>query len=187
VFVLRLYSFNAQSVNAFREGLREFINSGTSKLVLDLRGNPGGYLEAAVDIASFFLPVGTPIVSEDFGKNGDPRVHRSYGYDIFTDQLEMVILVNGGSASASEILAGALQEHGIATLIGTQTFGKGSVQQVLNITSDTSLKVTIARWLTPNGLSISNEGVTPDVVIEYEPNEEGIDNQLDSAIEYMIE
>lgn len=186
VFVLRLFSFNAKSINAFREGLREFIDSGTNKLVLDLRGNPGGYLEAAVDMASFFLPVGTPIVSEDFGKNGDPRVHRSYGYDIFTDNLEMVILVDGGSASASEILAGALGEHGIATIVGDQTFGKGSVQQVLNITSETSLKVTIARWLTPHGLSISNEGVTPDILVQYEDRGEGEDNQLDAAIEYLL-
>lgn len=186
VFILRLFSFNAQSVNAFRAGLREFIESGTGNFVLDLRGNPGGYLEAAVDMASFFLPVGKPVVTEDFGENGDQRVHRSYGYDIFESGLNMVVLVDGGSASASEILAGALQEHGIATVVGAQTFGKGSVQQLVPITNDTSLKVTIARWLTPNGLSISNEGVTPDLVVEYVEGEEGADNQMDAAIEYLL-
>ncbi len=166
IFVIRLYSFTAQSHNLFRNALREFVISGNHKLILDLRGNPGGYLDAAWDMASWFLPTGTTVVTEDFGKNGSPTVYRSKGYDIFNDKLRMYILVDGGSASASEILAGALKENGVAKLIGSKTFGKGSVQQLIPITSDTSLKVTIARWLTPGGHNLSHDGLEPDYKIE---------------------
>lgn len=187
VFVIELYNFTATSPNLFRTALREFIESGSTKLVLDLRGNPGGFLEAAVDMASFFLPAGKIIVTEDFGKNGEPREHRSKGYDIFNDNLKMVILVNEGSASASEILAGALQEHDIAQLVGSKTFGKGSVQELVDITSETALKVTVARWITPQGNSISDGGLTPNFEVPIVPQdiEAGKDPQLEKAIEVV--
>jgi len=155
-------------------------------LILDLRNNPGGFLESSVDMASWFLPAGKVVVREEIrGEEG--RVYRSRGYNIFNDNLRMVILVNGGSASASEILAGALQEHGIATLVGTKTFGKGSVQELIPITEDTALKVTIARWLTPSGTSISEGGLTPDVEVEItiEDIEVGVDPQLKKAIDIL--
>ncbi|HEY4517650.1 MAG TPA: S41 family peptidase [Candidatus Paceibacterota bacterium] len=188
VFIISLYSFSAPSPQLFREALREFIVSGTPKLVLDLRGNPGGYLEAAVDMASWFLPTGKTIVTEDQGKNGSPVTHRSRGYDIFNpDKLKMAILVDGGSASASEILSGALQEYGIAKLVGERTFGKGSVQELVDITDKASLKVTIARWLTPQGRSISEHGLDPDIVVKrtQEDAAAGKDPQLDAAIKLL--
>jgi carboxyl-terminal processing protease len=189
VYVIELYNFTATSPNLFRRALREFIDSESDKLILDLRGNPGGFLEAAVDMASFFLPAGKVIVTEDFGKNGEPREHRSKGYDIFSENLKMVILVNEGSASASEILAGALQEHEIATLVGSKTFGKGSVQELVDITSDTALKVTVARWITPKGNSISDGGLTPDVEVPVTPEAvaESKDAQLEKAVEILQE
>jgi len=106
--------------------------------------------------------------------------------DIF-NELPFVILVNRGSASASEILAGALREHGVATLVGEKTFGKGSVQELISITPDTALKLTIARWLTPEGVSISKEGLIPDVEVELTEKdfEEGNDPQLEKAIEIL--
>lgn len=162
IFVIKLYNFSANSAELFRGALREFITSGNRKLILDLRGNPGGYLDAAWDMASFFLPVGEIIVTEDFAENGPEVVYRSKGYNVFTRNLQMLILVNGGSASASEILAGALKEHGVAKLVGQKTFGKGSVQELIPITDDTSLKVTIARWLTPKGHNLSQDGLEPD-------------------------
>ncbi|MCW9054777.1 MAG: S41 family peptidase [Candidatus Pacebacteria bacterium] len=188
VFVIQLYNFSAVSQYLFRDALREFILSGSDKLVLDLRGNPGGYLEIAVDMASWFLPVGKVVVEENFGPNEKPTVYRSRGYDVFNDNLKMVILVNGGSASASEILAGALREHGVATLIGEQTFGKGSVQELVSITDDTTLKVTVARWLTPNGNSISDEGLEPDLVVELTAKdvESGVDRQTEEAAEFLL-
>ena len=189
VFVIKLYSFSAPSANLFRESLRKFIESGSTRLLVDLRGNPGGYLESAVDMASWFLPAGKTVVTEDFGKNGEERVHRSVGYDVFNQNLKMAVLVNGGSASASEILAGALQDYGIAKLVGTQTFGKGSVQELVRITPDTSLKVTIARWLTPKGNSISSVGLKPDYEVKMTPDDitKGKDPQMEKAIQILTD
>lgn len=186
VFIIRLYGFPATGAELFRGALREFVQSGTDKLVLDLRGNPGGYLEIAVDMASWFLPQGKVIVSEE-GKRGVGQVYRSKGYDVFGDKFRFVILVDGGSASASEILAGALAQHGVATLVGQKTFGKGSVQELVPITETASLKLTIARWVTPDGTNLSEGGLTPDVPVEFtkEEAEKGEDPQLDRAIEIV--
>lgn len=187
VFVIKLYNFYSSSTDLFRKALREFIESGSDKLILDLRGNPGGYLDAAVDMASWFLPLGKVVVSEDFGKNAPSQIYRSKGYNIFNSNLKMVILVNEGSASASEILAGALKEHNIAKLVGEKTFGKGSVQEVVKITPETSLKVTVARWLTPLGHSISEDGLTPDIEVKLTSEEftKGKDPQMEKAVKYL--
>ncbi len=184
VFVISLYNFSQDSANLFRGALRQFVESGDHKLILDMRDNPGGYLEAAVDMASWYLPMGKTIVTEDYGSSTPEDVYRSVGYDIFTKNLQMEILVNGGTASAAEILSGALQQYGIAKLIGEQTFGKGSVQELIPITSDTSLKVTVARWLTPNGTWISEKGLTPDIIVPYvaDKNNPQADNQMDRAV-----
>jgi len=187
IFIISLYNFSAGSTNAFREALREFIVSDSDKLILDLRGNPGGFLDAAVDISSWFLPAGKVVAREHFGDDKKDVLYKSRGYDIF-DNLPFVILVDQGSASASEIMAGALSEHGIATLVGEKTFGKGSVQEVIPVTTETSLKITIAKWLTPNGLSISDEGLTPDVEVKItkEDFEAEKDPQLEKAIELLL-
>ncbi len=189
VAIIRLYSFSAISPNLFRDAVRDAWEKGQNKMIIDLRGNPGGYLEAAIDMASWFLPSGKVIVKEDFRDEKDAQVFRSKGYDIFDhDTLKMVILIDGGSASASEILAGALHDQGVATLVGVQSFGKGSVQELIPITSDTSLKVTIAKWLTPNGISISHQGLTPDVIIKLDETKflkEHIDNQMEKALEIV--
>jgi len=185
IFVIRLYNFSENSPDAFRKALREMMEAGSNKLILDLRGNAGGYLEASVDIASWFLPAGKAVAREDFG-NGKEEIYRSRGYDIF-DNLPFIVLVNQGSASASEILAGALSDHKIATLVGEKTFGKGSVQELVPITDDTSLKITIARWLTPDGKSISEKGLTPDIEVKMteEDAEKGKDSQMEKAIEIL--
>jgi carboxyl-terminal processing protease len=186
-FVIELYSFSANSAQLFRKALQDFIKTGSSKLVIDLRGNPGGYLDAAVDIASWFLPPGSVVVTEKH-KDATEQVHRSKGYDVFSSKpIKIAILINGGSASASEILSGALSDHGIAKLIGTKSFGKGSVQELIKLTPDTSLKVTIAKWLTPNGVSISEKGIKPDYEVKI--TEDDIkakkDPQMDKAIEIL--
>lgn len=188
IFVISLFNFSAGVENDFRKALREFVLSKSDKLILDMRGNPGGYLDAAVDISSWFLPAGKIIVQEDFGQNGEEKIFRSKGYNIFNQNLKMVVLVDGGSASASEIVAGALKEHNIATLVGEKTFGKGSVQELIPISNDTSLKVTIARWLTPNGTSISESGLEPDVEIEQSEDEskKDTDTQLEAAVDILL-
>jgi len=188
IFVISLYNFSAPSSDLFRGALREFVEYGSDKLILDLRGNPGGFLESAIDISSWFLKMGQVVVTEDFGGNKANVDHRSKGYNIFNDNLKFVILIDGGSASASEIVAGALREHEKATLIGKTTFGKGSVQELVEITPDTSFKVTVARWLTPDGNSISKGGVSPDMEVDYtkEDREADRDPQMDRAVEFLL-
>jgi carboxyl-terminal processing protease len=188
IFVVKLYSFSANSSNLFRDAMKQFVNSGSNKLILDLRGNPGGYLEASVDMASWFLKGGKIVVKEDYGDNRAPEIFRSKGYDIFNDKLNFVILIDGGSASASEILAGAMQDHGRAKLVGNKSFGKGSVQEVIDVTPDTILKITVAKWLTPNGNSISDKGLTPDYPVEITEKdlENKIDPQMNKAVELLL-
>ncbi|RJQ35093.1 S41 family peptidase [Candidatus Parcubacteria bacterium] len=188
VFVIELASFTANAPQLFREALREFVESGSSRLVLDLRGNPGGYLEAAVDMASWFLPSGRVVVTEDYAGHAGSTEHRSRGYDVFNENLKMAILVNRGSASASEILAGALRHYGIAKLVGERTFGKGSVQELVDITSGSALKITVARWLDPSGVQIPLDGIVPDVEVSItqENIEAGDDPQLEAAAKLLL-
>lgn len=185
IFVIKLYSFSGNSDKEFRQAIRDFVYSGKDKLIIDLRGNPGGFLESAVDISSWFLPAGEVVAREKFA-SGEENLFRSKGYDVFKN-LPLAILVNEGSASASEIMAGALQEHGKAKLVGTKTYGKGSVQELFEITPDTSLKLTIAKWLTPNGRSISDLGLEPDYKVEITKKdvEAEKDPQMEKAIEVV--
>jgi carboxyl-terminal processing protease len=187
IFVISLYNFGGTATAEMRRALREFMQSGSQRLILDLRGNPGGYLEAAVDMASWFLPVGKAVVTEDFGGHAENIVHRSKGYNDIAPK-RMAILIDRGSASASEILAGALSEYHTAVLIGERSYGKGSVQELIDLTPNTSLKVTVARWLTPNGISISESGLTPDLAVPMTQDDVDAhrDPQLDAAVEYVL-
>jgi carboxyl-terminal processing protease len=188
VYVIQLYTFSQNSADLFRSELRKFMDSGDTKLVFDLRGNPGGYLDAAVQMASYFLPVGDTVVTEDFKGKQDNIVDRSLGYNVFANKkLSMAVLIDQGSASASEILSGALQQHGVAKLVGTRSFGKGSVQQLMDLGGGAELKVTIARWLTPNGSSISNGGLTPDINATTTPDDvkAGKDPTMDAAVSWL--
>lgn len=188
IFVMKLYSFSANSQNLFKKAISEFLKSKSSKLILDLRGNPGGYLSASIDISSWFLPSGKIIVTENYGGNKKDKMHRSLGHNIFTDKMKMIILIDEGSASASEIVAGALHDYKIAELVGEKSYGKGSVQEVVNITPETILKITVAEWLTPNGTSISETGLTPDYKVEITDKdvEAKKDPQMDKAVQLLI-
>ncbi len=185
VFVIELSTFTANSPALFRSALREFVESGSTRLIIDVRGNPGGYLDAAVDMASWFLPSGRIVVSEDYAGHRENVIHRSRGYDIFNENLKLVILTDRGSASASEILALALKSHGKATLVGSATFGKGSVQELVDITPDTALKLTVARWLGPNDEHIPHSGIIPDVEVAI--SEEDIKNEKDPQMDKALE
>jgi carboxyl-terminal processing protease len=186
IYTISFYSFTANSAQKFNEALAAFRKTGTTKLIVDLRGNPGGYLDSAVAIASRFLPKGTEIVTEDYKGKRENLVHRSNGTGGVPEGTEVVILINQGSASASEILAGALQDSGRATLIGTRSFGKGSVQELVEIGGG-ALKVTVARWLTPSGRSISDGGLHPDIEVErtLEDFDAGRDPQMDRAVQFL--
>lgn len=187
VFVIEVATFTSNAPDLFRNALREFVESRSDKLILDMRGNPGGYLEAAVSMSSWFLPAGKVIVTEDYAGHSQNIVHRSMGYDIFNENLKLVILVDRGSASASEIFADALRHHGKATLVGVPTFGKGSVQELVEITPETSLKITVARWLGPDGEQIPLTGIVPDfeVKITEADVKAGKDRQLEKALQIV--
>lgn len=190
VFVIRVYSFPETGAELFRNALREFVLSKNDKLLIDMRGNPGGYLEIAQDMASWFLPSGKVVVREET-RTGEGQTFRSRGYNIFNDNLKVAILVDEGTASAAEIFSGALQEHGVAVLVGKKTFGKGSVQKLVTIAEDTVLKMTIARWVLPSGKHLSGKdgigGIEPDVFVDItkEEVEAGKDPQLDKAVEVL--
>ena len=188
VFIITLYSFTGGAETQFAKAMSEFASSSADKLILDLRGNPGGFLDSAVSIASWFIPKGELVVEEYYGEDKKTISHRSRGFSIGRS-FEMIALVDLGSASASEIVAGALQDHKIVKLVGEATFGKGSVQELVPITADTMLKITVAEWHTPNGSSISKEGLTPDVAVEFTRDdfEKGKDPQMEKAIEMLRE
>jgi len=192
VYTIRVYSFSEQVDSLFKEAMTEFASTKSNKLIIDLRGNPGGYLESAVDMSSYFIPQGKVVVTQDYGETKKTEQLRSLGYTLLGDRkVKVVVLVDGGSASASEIVAGALQDYKLATILGEKTFGKGSVQEYIKITSKTGLKVTIARWLTPNGNSISVSGLMPDVEVAkatsttVEQIRDRTDNQYLKAVEFL--
>jgi len=186
VFVISFYSFTANSSQLFSKAIADFRKSGSNKLLIDLRSNPGGYLESAVSIAGHFLPKGAAVVTEDYKGKQENVVHRSRGIGGLPEGTKVAVLIDQGSASASEILAGALQDAGVATLVGARSFGKGSVQELVTINGG-ALKVTIARWLTPAGRSISDGGLTPDIEVEYtkEDREAERDSQKARAIQLL--
>lgn len=192
VFIISLYNFSSDSSELFKQALVKFKESKIKYLLIDLRGNPGGYLDSSVEIASFFLPDGKIVVSEKQGKDESVLNHRSKGYNMFNGQnLKIAILIDGGSASASEILTGALKDHKIVKVIGEKSFGKGTVQELINFDDGSALKVTIAKWYTPNGVSISENGIKPDTEIlqptTQTKDKEGnlIDTQLNKAVEFV--
>jgi len=187
VAYIQFYHFTENASKEFRKVIGEILDSSVKGIVLDVRNNPGGYLETAVDIASWFLPKGEVVVIEDFG-NGQDNRYRSKGYDDLGD-MTTVILINQGSASASEILAGALRDIKGIKIVGQKSFGKGSVQQLEKLKGGSSIKITVAKWLTPSGLSIRDEGITPDVEVEIteEDIDEMRDPQLNKALELLME
>jgi len=185
IVYIQLYEFTENAANEFTKKVNEILNSNAQGIVLDLRGNPGGYLEVAVDIASWFVDGGKLVVSEDFG-NGNKNEHTSYGYKKLATY-PTVVLIDQGSASASEILAGALRDDNGIKLVGEKSFGKGSVQELENLRGGTSLKVTVAKWLTPSGHSIMEQGLEPDIQVgrTQEDVDAGRDPQLDKALEML--
>ncbi|MBU6214657.1 S41 family peptidase [Patescibacteria group bacterium] len=186
VYRIALYEFTANSASLFDQAFERFKSSGSRKLIIDLRSNPGGYLDAAVDIASHFLPKGATVVTEDYGGKQNNVVHASLGYMDAPPGTQIAVLIDGGSASASEILAGALQDAHAATLIGMKSFGKGSVQTLFNLDGG-SLKITVARWITPAGHWIMGNGITPDIIVPYTAADATAktDPQKDRAVQFL--
>lgn len=188
IVYLKLYHFSEKADRDFKKAAVEILNSSAQKIILDLRSNPGGYLERAQDIAGWFLEKGQIVVIEDFGTKREQRIYKAEGNSKFLGY-PMVILINQGSASASEILAAALRDNRGIKIIGETSFGKGSVQQLENLRDNSSLKITVANWLTPNGELIEGKGLEPDIIVEMreEDYEQERDPQLDKALEIIKE
>ena len=180
---IRVTEFDSVTYEQYKEALESLEKQGVERLVVDLRSNPGGNLDTVVDILDLMLPEGTVVSMKD--KQGKETVFDSDEENQF--EKPVAVLVNGYSASASEIFAGAMQDYKQGTIVGTQTYGKGVVQKLFDLKDGTCLKLTIAEYFTPSGRSINGEGVTPDVVVEYEPDEQNpeYDNQLQKAIEVV--
>ena len=182
---IKLYQFSKKALFDFTEAVFEISDSPAKKIILDLRNNPGGLLTVAQDIAGWFLENGDIVVIEDFRDREDIE-YKAYGNGVFLDY-KIVVLINKGSASGSEILAGALRDNRDILLIGEKSFGKGSVQELDELRGGSSLKITIAKWLTPKGELITETGLEPDVKVEMsiEDYEEERDPQLDKAVEVI--
>jgi len=179
---LQLHKFGGRTDKEWLAKVAEIVSERPAGIVLDLRNNPGGYLDGAVFVTSEFLSSGTVVKQEGRKSSETYNVDRK-GNLI---NIPLVILVNKGSASASEITAGALQDNKRAQIIGEQSFGKGTVQEVQELTDGSSLHVTVAKWVLPSGRWIGKEGITPDVKVEDNLETKDIDEQLDKAIETVL-
>ncbi len=186
VAYLRLNEFGQTATEEIKQALRALLEQSPDGLILDLRGNPGGYLATAIEVSSQFLAEG-PILIERF-RDETERVYDPVAGGLATD-IPLVVLVDGGSASASEIVAGAIQDSARGILVGTTTLGKGSVQLVNTLSDGSQLRVTTARWFTPAGRAIHGEGLEPDIQVEITEADIAADRdpQLERAIEYLRE
>lgn len=181
---VRLVEFNRAAESSLLAALDELLAQNPQAIIFDLRNNPGGFLDQSIAVADIFLPEG--VVLYERNRNGLDETFRSDNGDA-AETIQLVVLVNEASASASEIVAGAIQDTGRGTLIGATTFGKGSVQTVQTLSDGSELRVTIARWYTPDNKSIDEEGVTPDIEVA-SPIDIGSDEdeQLQRAVEYIL-
>lgn len=183
---VKLYTFGDSTARDLRKALRTLLAEDPTGLILDLRNNGGGYLNTAIDVVSEFIPDGV-VMYEEYG-DGTREAFRAKSGGIAT-KVPMVVLINEGSASASEIVAGAIQDRQRGQLVGVTSFGKGSVQTVERLVNDQGqIRVTIARWLTPNERQINKVGLEPDVMVEItdEDRQQNLDPQLDKAIEILL-
>lgn len=179
---IQIAQFAQRTGNEMRDVLKDAMNQGAKGIVLDLRNNPGGLLDATVDVAGQFLEGGLAGYQMDRNGKKDSLPIRNRG-DV--NKLPMVVLANRGSASGSELLSGALQDRNRASLIGTRTFGKGSVNHLRELSDGSALYVTIGRWLTPNGRQIEGQGLTPDY--EVNPIEDDLKNNRDAQLDKALD
>jgi carboxyl-terminal processing protease len=183
---VRLSRFGNETAEELQDTLAQLMAHNPSGLILDLRGNPGGNLPTAVDVADEFLAEGTVLI-ERFG-NGRETVFESKNRGLAQD-ISLVILLDGGSASASEVVAGAVQDRGRGVLIGEPTYGKGTVQSWHRLSNDGGVRITVARWLTPDGRWLNETGLEPDYLVSLPDSEEGAavtDTQLEAAVDYLL-
>lgn len=182
VFVISVSNFNDDTLSLFNAAVKDVLIKDPKGIILDLRNNPGGYLDTAISMSSAWIKEG-PVVVEQFGE-GQREEYFAEGNSSLA-KFKTVVLINGGSASASEIVAGALRDYNKADLVGSKSFGKGSVQSLRNLSDGSALKVTVAKWLTPAGDFINDKGITPEYEVEY--TEEDFNNDFDPQMEKALE
>jgi carboxyl-terminal processing protease len=184
VGILTISRFDSETSSLARAASRDFKNQGVKAVILDLRGNGGGYVDAAQDLAGLWLDGKVVVTERSGGKVVDELKSTS---NPILASIPTVVLVNGGSASASEIVAGALQDYKVAKLVGEKTFGKGSVQKLIDLPEGAQLKVTVARWYTPSGKNITKEGIAPDVAVTLSAEDVNadLDPQFDAAMKAL--
>ncbi len=185
VGIIEIGRFGTDTTDLVTKAAKEFTSQNIKKVVLDMRGNPGGLLDQAVGVANVWVKKGSVILEEKQG--GETIETFTAPRDPILQDVKTIVLINEGSASASEIVAGALKDNGVATLLGTTSYGKGSVQQLIELSNGGTLKVTIARWFTPGGKNIDKEGIEPDTKVERTPDDikANRDPQLDKAKELL--
>ncbi len=184
---IEINTFGENTTSELRAAITELLDQGAEGLVIDFRNNGGGYLTTAIEVASEFLPKGEVVLYEEYG-DGTRDTHLTLGNGLATD-VPIIVLINEGSASASEVVSGAIQDHGRGQLVGVTSFGKGSVQNWIPLSDNQgAVRVTVAKWLTPEGRTIHEIGLDPDVVVEMleEDYEADLDPQLDTAIEILL-
>jgi carboxyl-terminal processing protease len=185
---LEISRFDDQTADLVRATLEDFTSKGVNKIIIDLRDNPGGYLDTSVDVASEFIEKGVIVSEKKDSENGKKEDYKASGRGKATgSDVKLVVLTNQGSASASEIVAGALKDYKRAILVGEKTFGKGSVQTIENLGKGYKMRITVAHWYTPSGKNISKEGIAPDIEVKMTDQDynENKDPQLDKAIELI--
>ncbi len=183
IAIINLSEFGDDTVGLFNQAVNEILTKNVSGIILDVRNNPGGYLQTAVEVASNWVKQGDLVVSEAHS-DGTNQAYKASGNPRLSG-IKTIVLINSGSASASEILSGALRDHNLATLIGEKSFGKGSVQELVDLPGGSAVKVTVAKWVTPGGKNLNKNGLDPDVVVKL--SEEDIKNQKDSQLEKALE
>jgi len=181
IAVIKFSRFGDRTQEEWNNAVSELTNKGVDGVVIDLRNNPGGYLEMAVYAAGEFLPIGKNVVTQKYGDGTEQLNAVNRNGRLL--KLPMAVLVNGGSASASEIFSGAIQDYKRGKIVGVQSFGKGSVQQPEDLSDGSAIHVTIAKWLRPSGQWIDKLGITPDIKVEFKDSDKGEDNQLNAATE----
>jgi len=184
---VQVNQFGDDTVDLMAKASGDLKAQGIKSILLDLRGNPGGLLSAAVDMASYWVPGGRTILQEKRGSTVIQTYNSTAQDPAAFAGLPTVVLVNAGSASASEIVAGALHDNNVATIYGEKSYGKGSVQEVHNLPGGTEIKITVARWYRPNGQNIDKKGIAPDKVITMTDDnyKNGQDPQKDAALDYL--
>ncbi len=186
IAVITISQFGDDTTPLFNQAVNDILKHSVDGIILDLRNNPGGYLQSAVDVASNWISLDTTVVTEAHS-DGSSQVYKAEGNNRLTG-IKTTILINGGTASAAEILSGALHDYKIANLVGEKSFGKGSVQELVNLKDGSAIKVTVAKWITPGGVNLNHNGLDPDdkITLTEDDVKNGNDPQMDKAVQSVL-